>query len=279
MVEVNQMANGIADLAIASIKTDGGTQSRTGLNKQTLADYTELWVSGVELPPVIVFFDGDNYWLADGFHRVESAKQADKTTIKTDVRQGNRRDAVLFSVGANATHGLPRTNADKRRAVETLLRDEEWSQWSDREIARQCHVNDKTVGKIRAELSAEFPQIQNVTRRTVVRNGTVYTQKVKNNSSQTQQQNQSSELSEENSSQSDELLERNLYFHHVYAVWANNLPEMPGHLLAASLKAIAETIAKRASLLDSDTLERIQAAAAQLSEVAKKHAARQRQLQ
>jgi len=34
-------------------------------------------------------------------------------------------DAVFNSVGANAEHGLRRTNADKRRAVLTLLNDDE----------------------------------------------------------------------------------------------------------------------------------------------------------
>ena len=38
---------------------------------------------------------------------------------------------------------------DKRRAVMTLLNDPEWSAWSDREIARQCRVSDKTVGHLR----------------------------------------------------------------------------------------------------------------------------------
>jgi len=33
----------------------------------------------------------------------------------------------------------------------TLLEDEEWSQWSDREIARQCAVSDRFVNKMRAE--------------------------------------------------------------------------------------------------------------------------------
>jgi hypothetical protein len=60
---------------------------------------------------------------------------------------------VLYSVGANAHHGLRRTNADKRRAVEMLLRDEEWRGWSDREIARRCAVTHPFVGKIRDELS------------------------------------------------------------------------------------------------------------------------------
>ena len=33
-----------------------------------------------------------------------------------------------------------------------LLNDEEWSQWSDREIARRCCVDHTTVGKLRPSL-------------------------------------------------------------------------------------------------------------------------------
>ncbi|MDR9404902.1 MAG: hypothetical protein RI580_15855 [Halothece sp. Uz-M2-17] len=73
-----------------------------------------------------------------------------------------QRDAILHSVGANATHGLRRSNQDKRKAVVTLLQDNEWSQWSDafgsvfdlRAIARQCQVSTPLVGKIRQELSS-----------------------------------------------------------------------------------------------------------------------------
>jgi hypothetical protein len=67
------------------------------------------------------------------------------------------RDAVLHSVGANATHGLRRTNEDKRRAVETLLNDEKWYLWSDRQIARQCQVSHSLVSKIRQELTGRNP--------------------------------------------------------------------------------------------------------------------------
>src|SRR5262245_53011947 len=46
-----------------------------------------------------------------------------------------------------------RLNADKRRAVELLVRDPEWGQWSDREIARQCAVGQVFVSELRASLS------------------------------------------------------------------------------------------------------------------------------
>jgi hypothetical protein len=70
-----------------------------------------------------------------------------------DAGQGTRRDAILYSVGANETHGLRRTNEDKRRAVLTLLSDGEWSKWSDREIARLCAVGHQMVAPLRAGLT------------------------------------------------------------------------------------------------------------------------------
>src|SRR5690348_8493475 len=32
-------------------------------------DYTQAMVDGAEFPPLVVFWDGSDYWLADGFHR------------------------------------------------------------------------------------------------------------------------------------------------------------------------------------------------------------------
>jgi hypothetical protein len=52
---------------------------------------------------------------------------------------------------------LRRTQADKRRAVERLLKDPEWAQWSDRKIAEAAKIDHKTVGAIRRELAGEFP--------------------------------------------------------------------------------------------------------------------------
>lgn len=165
-------------LDVNLIRTDGGTQSRAALDKATVSEYKDAMVDGAEFPPVIVYYDGADYWLADGFHRVAAAADAEFLQIDAEIRQGTQRDAVLHSVGANATHGLRRTNADKRRAIETLLRDSEWAQWSNREIARRSGVNDKTVASVRSALSAEFPQIDQPDSITVSRGGVTFQQKV-----------------------------------------------------------------------------------------------------
>jgi hypothetical protein len=74
------------------------------------------------------------------------------------VHEGGQREALLHAAGANLTHGLRRTNADKRKAVMTLLADEEWRRWSDRQVARHCGVDHKFVAKTRGELSGDIPR-------------------------------------------------------------------------------------------------------------------------
>jgi hypothetical protein len=57
--------------------------------------------------------------------------------ISADVREGSRRDAILYAVGANASHGLKRTNRDQRNAVMLLLKDPEWGRRQDVRTADQ----------------------------------------------------------------------------------------------------------------------------------------------
>jgi len=142
-------------LPVTQIRLDGGTQPRAQLDLMTIAEYAAEMKAGAEFPPVIVFYDGTDHWLSDGFHRVKAAESLGDglAAVEADVRQGTRRDAILYSASANVTHGLRRTNADKRRAVVTLLADAEWQQWSDNEIARRCAVSAGLVGQLRAEIA------------------------------------------------------------------------------------------------------------------------------
>jgi N6-adenosine-specific RNA methylase IME4 len=136
-------------IAISDVKRDTSAQPRCEIDLATVADYAEAMRAGTTFPPVVVFEDGADHWLVDGFHRIQAAETAGLQEIAATVHPGTLRDAVLYSAGANAVHGLRRTSADKRRAVETLLKDPEWVKWSDREIARRCAVSVMTVSRAR----------------------------------------------------------------------------------------------------------------------------------
>lgn len=158
-------------VATVHIRLDGGTQPRAGIDQAVVDDYHSDMQAGAQFPPVELVYDGTNYWLWDGFHRFHALRKDGDRLIAANVRQGTRRDAVLLSVGANATHGFRRTNEDKRRSVLALLHDDEWRQWSDREIARRCAVSNQFVSNVRSGLSVNDGQME--TRR-VVRQGTEY---------------------------------------------------------------------------------------------------------
>ncbi|HEY9847440.1 MAG TPA: ParB N-terminal domain-containing protein [Candidatus Caenarcaniphilales bacterium] len=149
----------VETLPISQIRRDGGTQPRSHLNQEIVNEYGEDMRNGKIFPPVVVFYDGQEYWLADGFHRIKAAEVAGFESIGVDLRHGSRREAVLYSVGANAIHGLRRTPADRRRAVVRLLSDPEWSRWSNVEIARQCAVSERFVRNVKGELSSSSPKI------------------------------------------------------------------------------------------------------------------------
>lgn len=138
-------------IPLDEVEIDYDLQARTGVDMQTVEDYAAAIEEGEEFPDAVIFEDEETgkLWLADGFHRYLAYKKLGKETINADVRLGSRRDAILYSLSANARHGLQRSDADKRKAVQTLLADSEWSQWSAREIAKAARVSRHLVAKLR----------------------------------------------------------------------------------------------------------------------------------
>ncbi len=140
----------IENVQLDQIDIYGGTQTRAATNDEVISSYAEAMEAGDEFPPIVVFYDGARYWLADGFHRFLARKRTQHATIQADVREGGRTDALTFALSANATNGLHRSNADKRNAVETAL--EEWPERSNAVIAELCRVSIDLVRKCRTEM-------------------------------------------------------------------------------------------------------------------------------
>lgn len=140
------------NINLSKITIDAGTQARVKIDETVVGEYCEAIKNGASFPSVTVITDGVKYYLADGFHRYFAHKAAGAPGIECEVVNGTLRDAILYSTGANGQHGLRRSNADKRNVVVIMLKDIEWSEWSDREIAKHCHVSHMLVATIRKEL-------------------------------------------------------------------------------------------------------------------------------
>jgi hypothetical protein len=161
---------------LTSICLDLKSQARARVYSNIVQAYATAMITqqkdgAVHFPPVILFFDRETYWIADGFHRVLASEKAGLRVVLAEVHAGNQRDALLYSLAANNAHGLPRTNADKRKVVSLLLTDSEWWTWSDREIARHCQVSNRFVSNMRRRLSVNGSQMRG---RIVRRAGAIY---------------------------------------------------------------------------------------------------------
>ena len=145
-------------LPISKLRVDGKTQPRVETDVTVVEEYAAAYTRGDTLPLPVVYFDGERYWLADGFHRRMGDIDAGLKKLRCEVHEGTVEDAQWYSYSANQTHGLRRSNADKARAVKAALHHPHGAEKSDRQIAEHVGVDHKTVGKFRTKLTGEVPQ-------------------------------------------------------------------------------------------------------------------------
>jgi hypothetical protein len=156
-------------VSLASIVIDDRFQTRAALDHAAIEDYIEaIRVTGRwPFPPIKIV----SQFLVDGFHRVTAAKRvaADPETavelrkslqsipcerVSVDLTSDNiPMLALQHALAANQTHGLRRTQADKRRSVELAI--EQWPIESDRQIAKLTGTTHPFVAKVRRELYVE----------------------------------------------------------------------------------------------------------------------------
>lgn len=143
----------IQDVQLDRIQQTHETQARDHIDSQHVKDIADAIRAGNPIDPVTLFADGQTYWIGDGHHRINAAVQADSKKVTAHVHSGGKVAAIMHAAGANATHGLKRTNADKRRAVEMCLDalKQTGKTWKQADIARHCGVARATVAEVQAE--------------------------------------------------------------------------------------------------------------------------------
>jgi uncharacterized ParB-like nuclease family protein len=129
------------------LRIDGDTQPRVAIDQAVVQDYADAIEGGAEFPPVDVVHDGTAYWLVDGFHRFFAHKKLNRPKIRATVTTGLQAEAQWKSLGANKTHGLRRTNADKVKAVAKGLK-LKW-EMSDSVVAEHVGVSHTMVRRHR----------------------------------------------------------------------------------------------------------------------------------
>jgi len=179
--EMNSPQVKVEEILLHKLKRDARLRD---IDLKAVEAFVEAMEAGDCFPPVVVFYDGEYYWLADGFHRIEAAESKfpldsfDKNmerTFPAEIRDGTLDDAKWYSYGANKTNALYRSNDAKRRAVRQALRHPRASGMSNVDIANHVGVSEGLVRKIKVELVQEGSLSSELTKiRAVTRKGTVY---------------------------------------------------------------------------------------------------------
>jgi hypothetical protein len=140
---------------LADIDVPGSPKVRDEINKLTIEEYAQSYASKSPMPPPHLFKikEARTWWIADGRHRIEAFRTLGKRAMECETHAGTFDEALKFALGANNTHGLRRSLADKRRCVESALK--QWPKQSDRDLGEMCQADHKTVGNIRSQMETK----------------------------------------------------------------------------------------------------------------------------
>ncbi|MEM4958589.1 MAG: helix-turn-helix domain-containing protein [Nanopusillaceae archaeon] len=186
----------IVELKLESLKIPQGLLPRvlTGTISEVVAKYKQMIEDGVEFDPIKVWKRGTEYWIVDGVHRVEAARQAGLTTIKAElVELTDEKHYRLEAIKANLKHGVALQEAEKKVLAQILYEEgmskdelrklfgvgeKAITRWlgeklrekvaelkdkglSQREIARELGIDHKTISNWLKEKEENYDLIQN----------------------------------------------------------------------------------------------------------------------
>ena len=135
------------NLATELLVLDSRLQCREEVPQAIINEYRDGWKNQVKFPPIQVYQVDDEFLVVDGFCRVMAATAASKSRVPCEVHQGTFSDALKAACGANASHGLRRTIADKKRAA--LIAIKHFGSLSSRDIAEICGVSHAYIQNLR----------------------------------------------------------------------------------------------------------------------------------
>ena len=130
----------------------GGSPRSEGVDQQHVIRLMEA-----ESPLPAILVDRRTMRVIDGRHRLLAALLNGQSSIDVRFFDGNPEDAFLRAVEANARHGLPLSQADRRAAATRIIGSH--PQMSDRAIARAAGLGAKTVAAIRRRSTDVLPQL------------------------------------------------------------------------------------------------------------------------
>jgi hypothetical protein len=140
-------------IKLKDINRDPRLQLRVkGLDKHHVAELADALKTGKKLGAIKACRKGKKVFPFDGWHRIAAHEEAGRDEIEATIQDGDLDHAALLAAGSNSTHGLKRTNDDKRASVQSVLTHPAGKEWSDARIADHVGVSHPFVASMRSQL-------------------------------------------------------------------------------------------------------------------------------
>jgi hypothetical protein len=142
-------------IPVTEIQVDGSISHRDETRGWWVRQLANAVWAGKTLDPVILFRrpEKDQYWLADGFHRVLACEMADAEHVPAVVHEGGRREALLYSAQCpEEDGGVELSDADLRATVRAMLGHTDVGEWTNKQIAQHMGTTQKMVREERNRL-------------------------------------------------------------------------------------------------------------------------------
>ena len=140
----------IKTIFLEDVDVDHSPMVRADLRPEVIEEYSAIYKKDKKKMPVIdLFMEAGNKKLliGDGMHRLQAMRSLNFKACQANVHAGVYEDALKYALLANERHGIRRSQADKRRAVEEAIK--QWPKVSNVQIATLASVDDHTVKAVR----------------------------------------------------------------------------------------------------------------------------------
>lgn len=139
---------------LEDIDFDHSPMVRSSLRTDVVAEYAAQYEKDKKSMPPLELFTEDNktYLIADGMHRFQAMLSLKFKACNANCRKGGYESALEAALKSNESHGLRRSQADKRRCVQEAIK--QWPKKSNNQIAAECLVDNHTVKAVRDGLES-----------------------------------------------------------------------------------------------------------------------------
>jgi len=114
----------IVELKLSDLVIPQGLLPRvlTGTIPEVVEKYKQMMEDGVEFDPIKVWKRGREYWVIDGIHRLDAARQVGKTTLKAEIVElKDETEYRIEAIKANLKHGVALQEAEKKILAQILF--------------------------------------------------------------------------------------------------------------------------------------------------------------